>query len=520
MCTDGIDDWEDIGRADATGYTVTGLENDIAYCFQVRTARADDSGETLASSEPSNPVSATPRAAARPAERKAVEAVLAGLAGRVAAGAEAMIGTRFSADPTASRFVLAGREVPLFASAREQEVQYRRGSEAQGRVLGMDGRDVLRASAFQFPLGPPDGDGALQWSLWHRGDVRVFQGSAGPQSHYGGHLLSVWFGVDMRWDRQWLAGAALARSKGEVEYAAGAESGMIETVLDSVHPYVQRRFEDGGTAWATFGGGRGTIENRTAGRGIETADTEMATASAGFRSPLPALGGLKLSASGAAGFARLGTDGNAPTAIGSVSASTDRQSLGLEAALEEGETSRYMSVSLRRDGGDGVTGTGLELSGGFRSPLPASSGHVDIRARWLARHSDREYREFGVTATVRRPADAHRRGPSWSLAAASGAESSGSGEPESLWQDDMPEHGGGKAAPELDLRAGWGLVSRGAAFTPHAAFGLSGAKAKRLALGLDMGPLSGPVLKLAAERRIPRAGVPESRITAALQFRF
>ena len=519
-CADGTGNWVDVGRADATGHTVTGLENDVTYCFRVRTARADASGNTLAASEASSPVSATPRAVAKPVERKTIEAVMAGLAGRMAAGAEAAIGTRFSADPTASRVVLAGREVPLFVSVRKRGAPYPRGSEARGRVMGMERRDLLRGSAFQFPLGPPDADGALQWSLWHRGDMRVFQGSAGPQSRYGGRLLSAWFGMDMRWDERWLAGAALAHSKGEMEYAAGAASGVLKTALDSVHPYVQRRFEGGGAAWATFGHGRGTVENAAAGRGVETADSEMATVSAGFRSPLPALGGLELSASGAAGFAQLETGGGRRTALGSLSASTDRQSLGLEGALEEGEASRRMSVSLRRDGGDGVTGMGLELAGGFRSPLPASSGHVDIRARWLARHSEREYREFGLTVTVRQPAGAHRRGPSWSLAAAHGAQIGGSGEPEPLWSDDMEARGSARTASALDVRAGWGFASRGAALTPHAALGIAGARSGRVALGLDMGPPSGPVLKLAAERRIPRTGAPQSRITAALEFRF
>ena len=384
----------------------------------------------------------------------------------------------------------------------------------------MDRRTAMRDSAFQFPLGPPDADSALQWSIWHRGDMRAFRRSAGPQARYGGHLLSVWFGVDMRWDERWLAGTALARSKGEMEYAAGAASGVLKTVFDSVHPYVHRRFEDGATAWATFGHGRGTVENATVGRGVETANGEMATVSAGFRSPLPDLGGLKLSASGAAGIVRLETGGGGRTALGSLSATTDRQSLGLEGTMEEGESSRRMSVSLRRDGGDGVTGMGLEFAGGFRSPLPASSGHVDISARWLARHTDREYREFGLTATVRQPAGGNRRGPSWSLVAAHGPQDGGNSEPERLWSDDMEERGSVKTASALGLRAGWGFVSRGAALAPHAALGIAGTQSGRVALGIDLGPASGPVLKLAAERRVPHTGAPQSRITAALEFRF
>lgn len=507
--------WIDISGSSAatTRYTVPGLANGITYAFQIRTVVGDKC------SDGSNVAYATPKAAATRTERTTVKALMAGLAGHVAAGAEIVVGQRFSADPEAAQVVLAGREIPLFAPARNETAQRPGAGERQAITVGMDAREALRKSAFQLPLGGPAGEELPQWSLWHRGEFRRFEGSAGPGSRFGGRLSSTWFGLDMRLGRRWLFGAALARSEGELEYGAGAASGAIETVFDSVHPYLRRRFEDGGTAWISLGSGRGPIRNTTAGRGVETTDARLATISAGFRSPLPAFGGLKLSASGAAGFAQFEARGDARTAIGSLSASTDRQSLGVEAALEEGEAAYYTSLSLRRNGGDGVRGLGLELSSGARSPLPASSGRVDIRLRGLVWHSGREYREFGLTATVRQPADANRGGPSWSLAGAYGAPASGSREPEPLWSRDAPKRGG-KAMPTLDLKAVWRFVFRHSLFEPHAALGLAGVNGRQLRLGVDMGPPAGPVLTLAAERRAPQAGNPESRISAALQFRF
>ena len=499
-------------------YVVEALESGVAYIFRIRVCASEDRRHPVCGPG-SDPVSATPKAAATPAERRTVKAVLAGLAGHVAAGADAMIGMRFSADPAQSSVVLAGREVPLFARGGEERMRAPPGGAPRETVRGIGGRELLQNSSFQVALGPPEGEGFPQWSLWHRGDLTRFEGSAGAGSRYGGRLLSFWYGADMQWDKRWLAGAALARSKAEVDYAGGGGASHLKTVLDSVHPYLLRRFEDGGTAWITLGGGRGTIENETAGRDIETADTELATASAGFRARLPAFGGLELSASGAAGFAQLEADGNARTAIGSLSASTDHLSLGVEAALEEGEAAYYTSLSLRRNGGDGVRGLGLELSGGAGSPLPASSGRVDIRLRGLVWHSGREYREFGLTATVRQPADAGRGGPSWSLAGAYGTPASGSREPEPLWSRGAPKRGG-KAMPTLDLKAGWRFVFRHSLFEPHAALGLAGVNGRQLRLGVDMGPPAGPVLTLAAERRAPQTGSPESRISAALQFRF
>ncbi len=519
MCAHGTVKWSDIGSADAGRHTVGGLANGVSYCFQVRICT---NGNRASCGPGSVPVSATPITAAKPVERKAVSAVLAGLATRVAAAAEAVIGPRFSADTATPTLVLGGHRVPLSASLPEPELPAPGGAAAETTDIGMDVRDLLRSTEFNVSLGPPAGDGFLKWSLWHRGDFRAFQGAPGPELRYGGRMLSAWFGIDMRWNRVWLAGAAMAHSKGEVEYAAGADSGVVKSTLESVHPYLQRRFDDGGSVWMMIGGGRGTVENTTADRSVEAADTRLATVSAGFRRPLPALRGLELSASGAAGLARLRAEGAARTAFDSLSVSSDRQSLGLKAALEEGQTSRYMSMALRRDGGDGLTGAGLELASGFRSPLPRSSGHVDIQARWLARHSEREYREFGLTATVRRPAGAGSDGLSWSLAAAYGARRGGNGGPGPLWSEGMGERSGIESPPALDFRTGWRFVFHGGVYAPHAALGVAGADADagRMAVGLDLGPVSGPVLKLAAERCIRRAGAPEDRITADLAFRF
>ncbi len=524
------DRWIDISGStrETTRHVVArGWENDVEaalkdnaeYVFRVRYCISEDCLYPNYSPG-SDPVAATPKAKATPAERRAVKAVLAGLASHVAAGAHTVIGARFAADPAATRFVLAGREVPLFAPVRKERVQSLHDSATNRTVMGMSGRELLRDSSFQVALGPPGEEGFPQLSLWHRGDLKRFEGSAGPQSRYGGRMLSVWFGADMRWGEKWLFGTAMARSEGELEYAAGAAPGAVETTFDSVHPYLQRRFEDGETVWITFGGGRGTIRNTTAGRGVETADAELATVSAGFRGPLPAFRGLELSISGEAGFAQLEARGSAQTAIGSLSASADRQSLGIEVALEEEGAGYYSSLSLRRDGGDGVRGLGLELSSGVGSPLPASSGRADIQLRGLVWRSGREYREFGLTATVRQPADTNRGGPSWSLAGAYGAPDSRIGESEPFRSRKALKRGGGKALFTLDLKAGWRVVSRRGLFEPHAAFRLAGTDGRQLALGVDLGLLAGPVLKLAAERRVPQTGDPESRVSAAMQFRF
>ena len=182
--------------------------------------------------------------------------------------------------------------------------------------------------------------------------------------------------------------------------------------------------------------------------------------------------------------------------------------------------SGYAFLSVRRDGGDGVRGLGVQLSSGVTSPLPALAGDMDIRARWTGRHSDRDYREFGLTATVRKSAGVNGRGPSWSLAVMRGTPVGMASEARSLWSDDAPTDGGIEAAPLLNLRAGWRLLSRGTMLRPHAALVLTGADARRIRLGLDLGRAPGPMLEFATERRMANASAPETRLSAALRVRF
>jgi len=507
--------WIDIAGNDAaeTRYTVSNLTNGITYAFRVRSFL---NGKC---SEESDGAYATPVAVAGKRERAAVKSVLANLAGKIAAGAEAVVATRFAAEPAAARLVIAGHEAPAFAPARRQAAGPASIGGAPAASRRMSAFELLRGSAAQIPLGRTDREDAVRWAVWQRGDMRAFRGSAGPRAPYGGAVLSGWLGVDARLGRQWLVGAALARSEGEIDYAAGQASGVIETTLNSIHPYMHWRFRDGATLWATLGGGRGAIGNISAGRGGEKAALRMATISTGLRSPLPAPDGVTLSVSGAAGFTQIETDGDAQTAIGAVSSATDRQSVRLDATLEAGWASPYVSAAARRDGGGGARGAGLELAGGLRLALPPSSTHVDIRARWLAWHSDRDYREYGFSAAARRPVERDSRGPSWRLSAAVGIPDSAGGAAEALWRAEAPESGGAQA-PSLAARAGWGFASDVGIVTAYAGLGFAAGNDRYLALGLDMGLPHRLLLELAAERRLPRLGAAENRVTARLKLTF
>ena len=53
----------------------------------------------------------------------------------------------------------------------------------------------------------------------------------------------------------------------------------------------------------------------------------------------------------------------------------------------------FLELAARQDGGDGVTGTGLELAGGMRFAAPRVD--VELRGRWLAAHIQEGTEERG-----------------------------------------------------------------------------------------------------------------------------
>ena len=89
----------------------------------------------------------------------------------------------------------------------------------------METRELLRGSAFTLPLsGGEEADGAPEWTMWGRGDVRSFSGRKRIGSDWDGSLGAGWLGVDVRASGQVFAGLALSQSRGEVDYRVdGAE---------------------------------------------------------------------------------------------------------------------------------------------------------------------------------------------------------------------------------------------------------------------------------------------------------
>ena len=281
--------------------------------------------------------------------------------------------------------------------------------------------DLLRGSAFALSLGSGQGAageaapaGGARWTLWGGGDARSFRGAPGG-AEYDGDLLTGHLGVDVQ-RGGWLAGVALSRSAATAGYGFDgvvSGAGALETTLTNVQPYVRWLPRRGTEVWTIAGVGGGSLSNlrpHVADR-LETGDLSMRLGVAGVRQALPAVGRVDVAVRGDIGMLRLAT-GDGTELIDGLSVDARRLRVGLEASrsvsLGGATLTPFAEVGGRHDGGDGQTGTGLELAGGLRlgglgSRLAVEArGHVLGRSHGVGLRGARGQRDRHVDAVRRR----------------------------------------------------------------------------------------------------------------------
>ena len=149
-----------------------------------------------------------------------------------------------------------------------------------------------------------------------------------------------------------------------------------------------------------------------------------------------------------------------------------------------------MEIGLRSDGGDGETGTGLEVGGALSYRNAVSGLTLEVRARTLTAHSG-DTEEWGVGGMIRKePGGAAGRGLSLTLAPTLGIVDGGV---EKLWSAGVADDDGlADAEARLVSEVGYGLPvmdGRGL-LTPNAGFTFSegGARTYRAGGRLAIGP--------------------------------
>ena len=362
---------------------------------------------------------------------------------------------------------------------------------------GMAAEQLLSMLAFDMPFLGERG-GSTGFSFWGAGDMRRFSGDP-EEGGYDGDLAVAYLGIDAR-GGDWVAGAAVAHSRGDANYDAitanGKIEGTLETELTAFHPYAQWRLNDRAEAWAIFGFGQGEATHTRKDLGYVDApsDLTMAMGLAGARGILGSGLGFDLALHGDAGMIRLETadDGGA---LNELSLSMQRARVGVEAAyplaLAGGRYSiaPFLDVAARYDGGDGQTGAGIEVAAGVRYDGPIVS--FEAKARSLVWHGADGYSESGASAAiVVEPGSQDGRGLRLSLAPRWGGASNSM---DVFWRHSaFGAQRGWRSAAErgwgLGGRAsyGFGLSTLPGAITPFADFDFAGAT-RRARLGVGYG---------------------------------
>ena len=449
-------------------------------------------------------------------QRRVLRHTLAAVATRTAAAALANIGTRLDGGPPAAGLTLAGETVPLGAApaagladgpedgleagladgrrscpaavGRRLAAPGMRGCAPGAGSRGVDADALWLGSAFSLALGAAEGEPgfdpqAPRWGAWGRGDFGSFSGRPDAVSRYEGETRTGWLGLDARAGR-WVAGLAVSRGWSETDYALETDRGRVETALTALWPYGRWTFADGLEVRGVLGAGRGEARHVPEGDGArEKSRLTMWMGSVGLKQALPPLAGIALAARGDASFTRMATAKGAET-VGGLRADAWRLRGGVEAsrrfALADGSSlAPFLEAAARRDDGDGLTGTGVELAGGLR--YAAAGVSVEARGRWLATHSEDSTREHGVSVTARVGPGAQGRGLSFSLSPRWGA---GAGRVETLWRHDMPQQPDGEAGASVDARLAYGFaLASGRLLTPFAETGLAEDEGRHLRVG-------------------------------------
>ena len=400
-------------------------------------------------------------------------------------------------------------------------------------------KQLLGNSSFRLRLTEEDsGAGPRCLTLWGQGDYRNLSSGASQALNWDGDLVTGQVGADTLLRPDLLAGLAVSWSDGAFDYTDRTTgepfSGDYRSRMLSVHPYVTWWSPMGLDLWATGGYGRGEIEIADEeAAGTHSSDTTLWLGSVGASGPLPigdaliAGGTTTLRVKAQASLAQMDVEGNG-SLLAAQTIAAQRLRLALEGSHERslasgGSLTPSLEVGLRHDGGDGATGTGLELGGGLRYVDPALGLTIEGRGRVLAAY-DEAYKEWGASGLIRVDPGRDGLGLSLSLAPSYGQTASGV---QRLWDQGLtqgPTQGlSAMQAPtgRLEAEVGYGLAAFAGQglVTPYSAVMLGrGTQQYRMGSRLELGP--GLRLSLEGTRQVTTVGQADHGIRLQTDWRF
>ena len=244
-----------------------------------------------------------------------------------------------------------------------------------------------------------NGNGGIgSFSVWGGFDAQSFEGEG-----YSGDATSLFLGVDVQTNVCWLFGVSIASNTGESDYTWGSATQTMETSLTTILPYVRYQPTDGKSSfYGVFGSGSGEAETTVVNATNQTSDLSLNLGLGGMRYEFAEAGNFDLAFRGDIGFASIET-ASGDGAIDGLAADVNRLRAGIEASMQVdpgngGSVVPFGELAVRNDGGDGVTGSGLEVAGGIRFSQDQFS--FEARGRLTAAHGGEEFSEQGISVVA------------------------------------------------------------------------------------------------------------------------
>ena len=399
----------------------------------------------------------------------------------------------------------------------------RAASGVGGAGFGLGGsRGLATGRPLALSLGGGNG-GARGWSLWASGARTDFAGRPAGFSA-DGTMSAAFVGVDHTLGAAGLFGVAVSRSQGDAGLDGASHwTGDVGTRMTTVYPYLRLAPGRGFDVWGMVGVGRGDVDIAD-GAGVFEADGSLEMAAAGLRGALARLGGFDLAVRADAFAVGMTTDEIAG-GPGAAEGRAQRLRLLLDgrAHLRLSASSRLtpsFEVGARADGGDAEAGLGMEVGGGLAYANTRLGLDIAARGRWLARHEEEDFEEWGGNVSIRRVPTNPNRGLSLLVEPAWGEDASGVAalwEGRSLRRGDFgfglgPERAADAWRPDrldMEMAYGTGLLGRDHSLKPFGRLRLMGEGSRHTRVGTRLefanAASSGLRLELLGEQRV-RAG--------------
>ena len=518
-----------LGLTETTA-TVTDLANGTEYAFRVRAANAVGAGPW------SGTAYAVPISVAESLARLEIETTLIAQARSLFEDASNVIGRRLSSsgfahDPVSTLAALTDDSGMDRCSLEESLSECaersfaREGSARTG--FGLD-RAVEHTSAFDLAH--------LRERVRERGFAMSLNGFSPETATSGTPALTLWgagadsesaplfFGLDARMGEDWMTGLAFAGTDSSGSWRPEEDttrgSGLVESEVSAVYPYLRGRFRDGLQVWSLAGWGAGSFE---ALRGDDaTPDAEATFAGdlgfdlglVGAEQPLYRTDVFTFSALGDAGWSSLSAEGDADA-----EAQVYRTRLGVEGryASEDRSFTSSLRASTRVDGGDGDGAQWTELAGALR--FVGGRYEAGLEGRWYETVAELlGLREKGIQAVLALRPRTDGTGLGLTLSPSWGADpTAGNGLMAAFMEEESTR--ASDEAFRLTGRLSWGTKLRHRRLLrPYAAFDHVEDVSRSLRAGLE---LDGRVrMSLATERRETDAEGVDHSVLLRLDTRF